>query len=314
MHTVITVTLNPCIDKAAVVERLVPYELNRIKILRTDPGGKGINVAHILRSAGVDVLACGFLAGRAGGLREILRKAGIAADFLEVEGETRINLKLLDESAQKITEITEPGFSVPPQSLESFLGRFASLTAGASAVVLSGSLPPGVPATVYRDCIRIARLGGARAILDADGEALTEGVADKPFAVKPNTRELERLVGRSLTGVPEILAAARGLIEKGVELVLVSMGAAGALVLDRKSAYRTEPWDAAIKSPTGAGDAMVGALAFALLENAPLERIARLTTAAGTATAELPGTGICSMEQAARFAGRVKLTPLPAEG
>ncbi|MDR3645683.1 MAG: 1-phosphofructokinase [Clostridia bacterium] len=314
MHTVVTVTLNPCVDKTAVIDRLMPYELNRVRESRVDPAGKGINVAHILQSAGVDVLACGFIAGQQGEyILEATRKEDIPTDFLKVAGETRVNLKLLDASVQKITEINEPGFFVPAESVDLFLSRFDSLTKGVSLVVLSGSLPPGVPDTVYRDCIRIARGNGARAILDADGGAFARGVEARPFAVKPNTRELERLVGRSLDSLPAVYTAACGLIEKGTKLVIVSMGGDGALIMDENQAFRAQPWAVEVKSPTGAGDSMVAALAFALLRGMPLESVARLSTAAGSFTASLPGTTLCRMEDAARFAEKVKITPFAGE-
>lgn len=310
MHKIITVTLNPCIDKTASIEKLEPYGLNRIRSERLDPAGKGINVARILRTAGADVSACGFIAGKQGEfLLESVRGMGIPTDFLEVEGETRVNLKLLDESVQKITEVNEPGFPVPPEKLELFFRRFESLTRGASMVVLSGSLPRGVPATVYRDCIAIARRNGAKAILDADGAPLAEGVTALPYAVKPNSAELERLVGRKLETLSEIYDAAQELIAAGIAIVLVSMGADGALFLDKTSAYATKPWKIDVKSPTGSGDSMVSALVWALQNDMPSDAAARLATAAGTFTASLPGTQLCRMEDALACAEKVELWP-----
>lgn len=305
-NSVVTVTLNPSIDKTITIEKLVPYGLNRVVRSRTDPGGKGINVARVLKNFGVDVTVTGLIAGRQGeALLGALQSASIRADFLEIPGETRTNLKIFDESANKTTEINETGFEVSPQDLTGFRQKFKNFLKEAAIVVLSGSLPPGVPPDFYADCIDAANAAGVKALLDADGDALKKGIRSIPYAVKPNLHELELLSGRTFSGKKEVAEAARSLIRSGIEIVIVSMGAEGAVVAGRGEAYGVDSWDIPVKSATGAGDSMVAALASSILNHSTLAEIAKITTAAGTVTASKEGTQICLLEEVTQSLGNV---------
>ena len=298
MKKVITVTMNPSIDKTITVDKLVPYGLNRVKSSRIDPGGKGINVARVLNNFKIDTLVSGLNAGEQGRvLKGFLEQAGLEFSFLEIEGDTRTNIKLVDISENKTTEINENGFSVSPQSLEQYKEMFKTQIENASLAVLSGSLPLGVPADFYAECIEIAKSKGVRTILDADGEPLKRGLKAVPYAVKPNIHELEAVIGRKLMTKKEVLNAARELLETGIEIIIVSMGADGAVIADRNEAFSSETWHADIKSTVAAGDSMVGALAFAVLSEKSLNEIAKITTAAGTVTASKEGTQICGMTE-----------------
>lgn len=295
MENVVAVTLNPSLDKTIAVKTLVPYGLNRVVESRLDPGGKGINVARVLQSFGAGVTVTGFIAGAAGRrLMGFLQDAGLPSDFLEIAGETRTNLKVFDQAAGKTTEINESGCTVSAGDLEQFRAKFRNLCANTEVAVLSGSLPPGVPADFYAQCIRIARAAGVKTILDADGAALRNGLQETPYAVKPNIHELESLIGRRLDGPQAVLGAARDLIGQGVGIVIVSMGPDGAVVADAREAYKVDSWDIPVKSATGAGDSMVGSLAYSILRGDSLYDIAKITTSAGTITASKPGTQICT--------------------
>lgn len=307
---IVTVACNPSIDKTITIEKLVPYGLNRVLDARLDPGGKGINVAKVVKSFGEDVTVTGFAAGDSGRrLEGFLRDAGIPCDFLEIAGETRTNLKVIDKSVNKTTEINEAGSRVDAEALSRFWEKFGALLNGASLVVLSGSLPPGLPADFYARCIRAAKQAGVKPLLDADGEAFTEGLKAAPYAVKPNLHELEAFCGRSLKDVGEVVRAAREILARGVEIVIVSMGPDGAVVVDPREAYRVDSWEIRVKSPIGAGDSMVGALARSILRGAALEEIARITTAAGTVTASKAGTELCTGDEALASMKFVTLHP-----
>ena len=306
---VITVTCNPSIDKTITVEKLQPYGLNRVLSSRLDPGGKGINVAKVLKSFGADVSVTGFIAGRQGELlSDFLNKSEISFDFQEIPGETRTNIKLVDLSVNKTTEINESGCFVDSFALAQFREKFGQLMTQASIVVLSGSLPPGVPADFYAQCIHVARENGVKAILDADGEALIKGMEETPFAVKPNIQELEAFCGHRLSGTGEVVEAARELINRGVEIVIVSMGPDGAVVVDKDAAYKTDAWNIRVQSTVGAGDSMVGALASSILKGSSLYDIAKLTTASGTVTASKAGTEICTLREVLDSLSSVKVT------
>lgn len=308
---VIAVALNPSIDKTIQIQELLQYALNRVTQSEADPGGKGINVARVLHNFQTEVSVTGFVAGKTGRrLLAFLQQKQIPEDFLEINGETRTNLKVFDQKAKKTTEFNEVGCPITRENLKAFKEKFQSLCQGAGIVVLSGSLPPGVPDNIYAELISIAKAQGARTILDADGKALQEGLKGIPYAIKPNIHELADLVGRNLHTPQEVLEAARELISSGISLVIVSMGADGAVVADAQEAYRVHSWDIPVQSATGAGDSMVGSLAYALLQNASLQDIARLTTAAGTITASKPGTQLCEQAEVIESLPLVTICPM----
>lgn len=295
-HKVLTITLNPSIDQTISVEKLIPYSLNRVNNTRTDPGGKGINVARVLKNFGIDVTAAGLIAGDQGKkLLKYLNLAGISADFFEVKGETRTNIKLVDLSVNKITEINEKGFCVTKEDLDGFWRKYKTQAEQAEIIVVSGSIPPGVPSIIYKECIQFAKSIGKKVILDADGEALYEGVQAVPFAVKPNLYELQSIVGKQLNSRSEIISTVKQLISTGIEIVIVSMGPDGAIVANQNEIYKVDSWDIEIKGSTGAGDSMVAALAYSALKENSLFDIAKITTAAGTITASMVGTQICEL-------------------
>jgi len=308
---VITVTMNPSADKTILLSKLVPYGLNRAKSTRLDPGGKGINVGRVLKSFGVDVTVTGMIAGRQGdALIEQLAAGGIDSDFVKVDGETRTNLKIIDESTNQVTEINEPGFCVSQESATEFLAKLEALSAQAEIVVLSGSLPPGISVDFYAQCTRIAKKQGAKVLLDAEGAILFEGIQAVPFAVKPNRQELGTLFHEDLSSNRQVAEAAKKLIDKGIEIAIASMGPDGAIFVNKNEIYKADSWNISVKSTVGAGDAMVGALAYSILRQDSLHEIARLATAAGTITVSKTGTQFCSFEEVLASAGKVNVRSL----
>ncbi len=298
---VLTVTLNPSVDKTISIEKFVPFGLNRVVDSRMDPGGKGINVARVLRNFGVSVTATGLIAGSQGKLLlSHLVQNEIPADFYEIGGETRTNIKIRDLSNNKTTEINEKGFQVTEENLNGFREKYRHLIRDSAVVVLSGSIPPGVPPGFYGECIQTAKSSGKKVILDAEGEAFREGLRAVPFAVKPNLHELELAVGRTLETRSEVVGVVKDILAEGVETVIVSMGPKGAIVADQKEIYQVDSWNVEVKGATGAGDSMVGALAYSMLNSSSLLDIAKITTAAGTITVSKEGTQICGFQEVMR--------------
>ena len=298
MQNVLTITMNPSIDKTILLEKFQVYGLNRIQNARLDPGGKGINVARVLKNFHVNVTVSGLIAGQQGKLLlEQLKHAGIQMDFMEIEGETRTNLKIVDESVNKTTEINESGFTVSSDIMKSFLEKLETLAKQASIVILGGSLPPGLPTDFYAQCITIAKEAGAKVLLDADDDAFAKGLEAVPYAVKPNIHELEAYFQEKFESHQRVAEAAQRLLGMGIEIVIVSMGSDGAIVADHQHVYKVDSWDIPIKSTVGAGDSMVGALAYSILKQDSLYEIARITTAAGTITASKSGTQICELDE-----------------
>lgn len=308
---VITVTMNPSIDKTILLDKLNPYGLNRVKSFRLDPGGKGINVARVLRNFHVDTMVSGLIAGKLGEvLQNHLKEASIPADFMEVNGETRTNLKIVDQSVNKTTEVNETGFPVSGEQIEAFLKKLEGMTKQASILILGGSLPPGVPDDFYAKCTQMAKSAGAKVILDADGSALAKGIEAVPYAIKPNIHELENYFGESYDSFSGVADAAKKLITTGIEIVIISMGPDGAILADREHVFKADSWDIPVKSTVGAGDSMVGALAYSILRQDTLYDIARLTTAAGTVTASKSGTQVCTLEEVLQSLSNVTVRPI----
>ncbi len=306
---VITVTLNPALDKTVTIEKFEYGGLNRIKTQRTDAGGKGINVAKVLRHFEVNVNALGFAAGYQGQIiQDKLAELGIRSTLLAAAGETRVNLKVVDESTKQTTELNEPGFLINEALLEQFRNVFRTHAAEAAIIVLGGSIPPGAPSGYYRALIEIAREQGVRTILDADGEALALGIEAIPFAIKPNIHELEALLGDTFDSIESLIAAARTLIDRGIEYVLVSMGAEGSLLVSKHEAVKAIPFPITPVSTVGAGDSMVAAMVYSFLTGKSIEDTARWTSAAGTITASKPGTQVCTLKEVQQSIHLVNLT------
>ncbi|MBP2652746.1 MAG: 1-phosphofructokinase [Firmicutes bacterium] len=304
---VVTVTLNPALDKTVVVDKLEVGGLNRVRSARTDPGGKGINVAKVLAGCGVAVKAAGLIAGADGQiLQKYLATENITDSFIPISGETRTNLKIVDAGLNITTEINEAGFAVGRIELDAFKDKLMVLLDEACYLVLGGSLPPKVESSIYGELIEMAHSKGVKTVLDADDAALRLGIAAKPFAIKPNLVELENLVGRKLTDDQAVVQAAREITAKGVEIVIVSMGAKGALVMNKKEAYRVSVSPIVPKSTVGAGDSMVGVLVYSLLKQYSLAEMARWVTAAGSATAAKPGTEVCNLAEVEQFLDKVQ--------
>ncbi|MEB3101740.1 1-phosphofructokinase [Ferviditalea candida] len=309
--TVLTVTFNPSLDKTIVLDELRIGSLNRARQVRLDPGGKGINVAKLLHDFQLPVVAAGLYGGDEGNeLAKLLRTTGLTVDFLQVAGRTRTNLKIVDASAKTTTEINEPGAEISPRDLQAVMDRIRDNLKGATHLVLAGSLPPGVPASVYAELIRAAKNSNIITVLDADGDALKQGVSAGPYALKPNIHELEQWSGKSLKSDEEIVAAGREMIANGVSLILVSMGEKGSIAINETETFRVRPFPITIKSSVGAGDSMVAALIYCMLNGKSLKETAAITSAAGTLTASKEGTQVCSLSEVLEHVHLVSVQPI----
>jgi 1-phosphofructokinase len=286
-----TVTLNPALDKTMAIPGFAIGKTNRASIEQTDAGGKGINVAKAARQLGCPVIALGFLAGANGRwVADRLRAIGIPCDFEWVPGETRVNLKIKDPLTGTETEINEPGFQVGVDHLQSLKRRIEEKAGQCSVMVFSGSLPPGVPPEIYGEFIRIARNRGAQTILDTAGAALKHGIAAGPDLIKPNRAEAEEVLETRIDGEAGLLGAGRRFLALGARVVVLSLGADGALAVSERERWRAWSPSVAASSSIGAGDAMVAALAFAMTRGLALEDALRLATAAGAATVATNGS------------------------
>jgi 1-phosphofructokinase len=306
--TVVTVTLNPALDKTITIPRLQVGGLNRIQDIRFDAGGKGINVAKVLRSFGIPVTVTGIIAGTDGQkVIKDLEARAIRTDFMEIRGELRTNLKVVDQESRVTTEFNESGLEVTAADLQRFEAKLLALLEDARFLVLGGSLPQGAPDDIYQTYIEIAKRMGVKTILDADGAALRKGVQAVPYVIKPNLLELEQIAGRKLPTRREIVEAGRKLIQTGISYVIISLGSEGAVILDREKVYEVTPFAITPRSTVGAGDSMVAACIYSLLQQHTTEEMARWVTTAGTISASKWGTQVCTHEEVQQHVNRVQV-------
>lgn len=306
-----TVTLNPALDKTATVENLRLDSVNRISELRVDPGGKGINVSKVVRELGAKTVAIALLGGHTGTmLRNMLAELGIECKVLEVEGETRTNLKIKDPALKTNTDINEPGPEVTDEQLRGMLDGLVGEVGSGDIVVLSGSLPRGAAADTYKVWVAALKKTGANVYLDADGDKLVRGIEAKPDLIKPNEIELGAMMGRTLDADEKIVEAARELIDGGLDRVMVSMGGAGALYVARDVTIKANPVKVPVGSTVGAGDSVVAALAYAQDKGLSLEDTMRLAMATGAANVMQSGTQAAPRELVDSLIDKVVVTRL----
>lgn len=308
---IITVTMNPAIDRTVEIDRLVPGELNRITKVEYDAGGKGINVSRTIHALGRESLAMGFLGGNAGKTIEaVLNRKGIRHDFLWVEGETRTNTKVLERDGT-VTELNEPGPEIGREQLEELMERLMSYAKEGTLYVLSGSVPAGVDKGIYAGIIRRAHEKGAGVLLDADGELLCRGLMEKPDLVKPNAAELMEYAGYGKEASDkELLEAARALRKKGIGGAAVSMGSRGALFFLKDYEAFSPALPVKAHSAVGAGDAMAAALALGWSGKLKPRDIVRLCMAVSAGAVTTVGTKPPSAELAGELMGQVIIKEL----
>ncbi len=308
MGKILTVTLNPCIDKTITVDGFVYGGLNRVQSIRTDAGGKGINASKVLKNFDADALCYTLDAGDA--IKGCLEKEGIVSKLGKASGEIRTNLKIVDLSKNITTEINEKGFTLSEDVCKNIISEIVSCLTEIDILVLGGSLPMGMSEDVYAKLIKTAKEKGVKVILDADGDRLRHGIEEIPYAIKPNLSEFEELCGEKLDSVEKIVSNARKWIEKGVGLVVVSMGGDGAVFVSKDEAYKTLPLEIESKSTVGAGDSMVATLAYGLQMGYNLEKISKLCTCAGSVTCSKEGTQVCTFDEVMQNFEKLKSTKI----
>ena len=306
-----TVTLNPALDKTAQAPRFTVDEVNRITGLREDPGGKGINVSKVIDRLGGRSRAVALLGGSVGQkIKGMLDEAGIDVWAFEASGETRTNLKVVDDELDTHTDINEPGPEATVTQLDAMLSALTGELADGDIVVLSGSLPKGAPVGTYGAWARAFAKAGAKVFLDADGDALTRGLDALPYLVKPNDAELSRLCGKTLEDEHEVAVVARSLVDRGIARVVVSMGGKGAVMAEKDRVLLARSPKVRVGSTVGAGDSVVAALAYAEERGMSLDETARLAMATGAANVMQSGTQAAERDLVDSLLGKVTLEEL----
>jgi len=308
---IVTVTLNPAIDHTLVLPKFIAGDTIRVKSVRSDPGGKGINVSRVIHELGGESLAMGFAPGGLGRyIEQTLNSQGIPTDFLHTKGEVRTNITILDESRHMNTILSDPGPETDPQYFEELKKRLRKRLQPGDWLVIAGSIPPPLDATVYTDLIEEAGKIGAHTVLDADGAALAAGAAAHPEMLKGNKRELERLLGRHLDDETATLKGARQVHDGGVNHVVITRGREGALaVADHENLRGVAPRVRAV-SAVGSGDAFLAGVVLTLSTGGSMTEALRLGIASGTASVLFPGTELCRRREVDILMPRVRVQPI----
>ena len=301
-----TVTLNPAIDKTVVIENLRPGKVNRVSAVRTDAGGKGVNVSKCLKALGMPSVAAMILAGDAGRqLEAMLAQMEIPTLTVWTEGQSRTNLKIIDPVKQENTDINEPGPQVSADDLEKLKSALGEKLLPGDSVVLSGSLPKDVETDLYQKWTAYFRDLGASVFLDADGEPMQKGMRAAPYMIKPNDHELAGLLGKENLTAAQMLSAGRELVNSGIREVVISLGSDGALFVSAEGAFRAEGLKVEVKSTVGAGDSMVAAMAYSKEKCLNREETIRLAVAMGAASVMQSGSQSPEKELVERLAKQV---------
>ena len=268
-----TVTLNTSIDKAYQLGcPLVDGTVMRVETCIDNAGGKGLNAARAVATCGEQVLATGFVGGNNGRLLcELLDADGIEHDFVHIESETRCCVNVLEPNGRS-TEFLEPGRPVGSEEVARMLEKVTEIAARADVVTFNGSVPAGAGMDIYRELVSVVRAAGKPAILDTSGTLLVNSLEARPTMIKPNTDEIQAILGRKPESIDEIIAAAREVHEKcGIEKVVVSLGGEGSVMACDQGVFRGRAPKIDVVNPVGSGDTMVGAFAVAIARGMSVE-------------------------------------------
>lgn len=288
---IITVTLNPAIDKTVTISNFAAGEVNRIETLRTDVGGKGINVSKCLAQLGCESMAVAFWGGAAGHSGEAeLRKEGIQSLPVFISGNTRTNMKIIDPQQGKNTDINEPGPLISGDELSSLIDQLDAHLSSGDILVLAGSIPQGIPTAIYKNLVNRYNSRDVKVLLDADGGSFAQAITAAPYLIKPNIDELSRFAGEKLANIKDILKAARPLLQQGIARIAVSMGAQGAVFIQKGRIFIASSINVPVLSTVGAGDSMVAALAYGEEKGLSEVQTCKLAMAISAASVMCSGT------------------------
>ncbi len=297
MAAIITVTFNPAIDKLSSVPVLIPEKKLRCSPPVFESGGGGVNVARAIKKLGGHAVALYLAGGHTGKLfNQLLREEGIETVITEIQGYTRENLIVVETASGQQYRFGMPGPHVTEHEWKDCLKNIDQMT-GVEYIVASGSLPPGVPTDIFARIARMARQKKARLIVDTSGDALKEAVREGVYMIKPNLGELSRLTGETELGIDLVDDVAMEMIGRGAcEVVVVSMGPTGAMLVTKDLIKQIIPPSVKRKSTVGAGDSMVAGIVFKLVDNKSLTEAVQYGVACGTAATMNEGTELCKKE------------------
>ena len=307
MKKIMTVTLNPAVDKTYTTQGVIVGNVNRMRTVMKIAGGKGVNVTKILRQYGCEVTATGFLGGYSGRfIEEDLEKRGVDCRFIHVDGETRSNMNILADDGY-VTEILEPGPAIPDRERDNFLEQYGTLLEECGLVVLSGSVARGLDDDIYEKLIMRAADADVPVYLDSSGEGLRYGLRAKPQMIKPNWRELEYIMGHRIADREEIIESAGFLRSRGISRVIVSMGNKGLLSVTGRGVLYARAAGIVPVNTVGCGDSVVASYAVSYVKGESEEKAIVRACAVSAANATTLESANIPMETAEDLMNKIIL-------
>ena len=307
-RSVLTITLNPSVDKSSSVENIVPERKLHCSSPRYEPGGGGINVSRALKRLGINSSTFFTSGGRTGTLlEELLKKEELDMEPIRVNSTTRENLAVVETSTNQQYRFGFPGETVTAEEQQKILDFAEHFHPLPDYVVISGSLPSGVQPQFIRLLIGMYKLKGSRVIVDTSGESLKAVVDEGVFLLKPNAGELASLVGKNALEDADVDAAAKDIIARGkASLIVVSLGARGAILYSEKEKIQMAPPVVKVRSKIGAGDSMVAGLVSVLVKQGPIDEILRMGIACGSATTMAEGSALFAKKDVERLFNKIR--------
>jgi 6-phosphofructokinase 2 len=309
-QAIVSLSLNPAIDLTYKVSVLKNEEKSRASTSYFEAGGTGINVGRALEKLKANSHTCYLSAGKTGEILDSLINQQLSHTTpLRVDGETRINTTILQQSPQQQYQINANNFSITPAQLEEISEQFLTLC-GQGFGILTGSLPIGISDSTYQRIDLALQKQGGRSIIDAPAHILKKSLRSKPFMIKPNLHELECLCNKSLNTIEHIAVEARQLVRQGTAYVCVSLGKQGALLSCASNSYYCNSPAINVHSTVGAGDSVVAGLAYAFAQNKSPPQALKLAVACGAGTAKQPGTQLFDPEELDNLSDKIDISTL----
>lgn len=310
---VLTVTLNPAIDKILVLDSFEMHKLHRLhegEMSMVSAGGKGVNIAHTLKKLGNDVIASGFAGEHSGHLLcDAIRQAGITTNFIFTEGPTRTNITILDRQHEKLTMINDFGQEIPEEDIQFFLENYERLLSRVNLIVIAGSLPRGVNSTIFSEMLQRAHKHGLNVIVNTAPKYMDVLMKDEPFLINPDMRSDHSLLGREVDGIDQFIETGQRILEEcpQTEYVIFTHRLENVVVVTHGRGYVLRPVDLDIVNMLGYGDAWLSGFIHAYLQEKPVHEILKYASAAGLANVEDIHKEIYDLKKIEKNLSRIKI-------
>ncbi len=307
---VVTITLNPALDLTGSLDSLNVGSVSLVSQGSLHAAGKGVNVAKVLSDLGAEVTVTGFLgADNQQMFCQLFEEMGARDEFIRIEGSTRINVKIIEANGD-VSDINFPGIDVSQQHIAAFEATLLRLAKGNDYFVIAGSLPKGISPSLCASWIDKLHSLGKKVLFDSSRDALAAGLNAHPWLIKPNDEELSQFVGRELTSPEECRTAASEIAEKGIENIVVSMGASGTMWLNQGQWLHAQPPRMSVVSTVGAGDTLVAGLCWGHMQGMEKHSLITFATALSALAVTQVGVGVTSEQELINLQKQIQLQPV----